>query len=84
MHIEQLVTMVNDIAAFFHGASEGPEGAARSVADHLRRYWEPRMRHQIITHYAAGAAGLSALARAGVALLAAAPAAPASNRESSG
>lgn len=74
MHIEQLVTMANDIANFFRGASD-PGAAARNVADHLRRYWDPRMRRQIITHYDAGGAGLSDLARDGVALLEQAPAA---------
>jgi formate dehydrogenase subunit delta len=69
MHIEQLVTMANDIAAFFHGAADRNE-AAQSVATHLRRYWDPRMRKQIIAHQQAGGAGLSELAQAGVVLLA--------------
>lgn len=69
MHIEQLVTMANDIANFFHGAGE-PDTAARSIADHLRRYWDPRMRKQMLAHYAGGGAGLSNLARAAVGLLA--------------
>jgi formate dehydrogenase subunit delta len=69
MHIEQLVTMANDIAAFFHGAADRNE-AAQSVATHLRRYWDPRMRKQIIAHLQTGGAGLSELAQTGVALLA--------------
>jgi formate dehydrogenase subunit delta len=69
MHIEQLVTMANDIAAFFHGAADRNE-AAQSVATHLRRYWDPRMRKQIIAHQQAGGTGLSELAQAGVTLLA--------------
>jgi len=68
MHIEQLVTMANDIANFFRGASE-PGLGARNVADHLRRFWDPRMRKQIIAHYHGGASGLSELAREGVGLL---------------
>ncbi len=76
MHIEQLVTMANDIANFFRGASD-PGAGARNVADHLRRFWDPRMRRQIIAHYDAGGKGLSDLAREGVALLAKAPAASA-------
>jgi formate dehydrogenase subunit delta len=83
MHIEQLVTMANDIAAFFHGASE-PDAAPRSIADHLRRFWDPRMRKQIIEYYHAGGSGLSELARAGVALLATAPSAPAGSSMESG
>jgi formate dehydrogenase subunit delta len=68
MHIEQLVTMANDIAAFFHGATEKAH-AAQGVATHLRRYWDPRMRKQIIAHQLADGAGLSELAQAGVQLL---------------
>jgi formate dehydrogenase subunit delta len=68
MHIEQLVTMANDIANFFRGASD-PGAGARNVADHLRRYWDPRMRKQIIAHFDAGGSGLSDLAREGVAQL---------------
>ena len=72
MHIEQLVTMANDIANFFRGASD-PGAAARNVADHLRRYWAPPMRKQIIAHFDAGGSGLSDLAREGVAQLERAP-----------
>lgn len=70
MHIERLVTMANDIAAFFHGAANQDE-AARSIALHLRNYWDPRMRKQIIEHVQGGADGLSELARRGVEMLAA-------------
>lgn len=72
MHIEQLVTMANDIANFFRGASD-PGAGARNVADHLRRYWDPRMRKQIIAHFDAGGSGLSDLAREGVEQLERAP-----------
>ena len=72
MHIEQLVTMANDIANFFRGASD-PGAEARNVADHLRRYWAPPMRQQIIAHFDAGGSGLSDLAREGVAQLERAP-----------
>ena len=39
--------MVNDIAAFFAG--EAGSGAPAAVANHLRRFWDPRMRTQIIS-----------------------------------
>jgi formate dehydrogenase subunit delta len=74
MHIEQLVTMANDIANFFRSGSD-PGAGPRNVADHLRRYWDPRMRKQMIAYYHTGGAGLSDLARAGIEVLAAAPAA---------
>ncbi|MGC3980061.1 MAG: formate dehydrogenase subunit delta [Steroidobacteraceae bacterium] len=68
MHIEQLITMANDIANFFQSATEEGE-AVQGVAVHLRRYWEPRMRKQIIEHDVAGGEGLNALARSAIALL---------------
>ncbi|MGB6451154.1 MAG: formate dehydrogenase subunit delta [Steroidobacteraceae bacterium] len=70
MNVDNLVKMANEIAAFF--ASESPaERAPRDVATHLKRYWEPRMRHAMFEHYLRGGAGLTDLARAGVAILAA-------------
>ncbi len=69
MHIERLVAMANDIAAFFQGAAD-PDEAMRSVAAHLRNFWDPRMRKQIIEHCRSGGAGLSDLARGAVNLLA--------------
>ncbi len=42
MKVEHLVTMANQIAAFF--ASQGThEDAVAGIADHLRRFWEHRM-----------------------------------------
>jgi formate dehydrogenase subunit delta len=73
MDIEHLVTMVNDIAAFFHKAADQDE-AARSVAAHLHRYWDPRMRKQIVAHEESGGAGLSELAREAVHILSEEPA----------
>lgn len=69
MQIEHLVTMANDIAAFFNKAADQGE-AAHSVATHLHRYWDPRMRRTIIEHAQSGGVGLSDLAREGVNILA--------------
>ena len=69
MRIDRLVAMANDIAAFF--ASEPDEvAAARGVAAHLERFWDPRMRQQIIAHHRHGGAGLTVVALAGVRRLA--------------
>jgi formate dehydrogenase subunit delta len=68
MNIEHLVTMANDIGAFFDaemGAKEAPQG----IALHISRYWDPRMRTQIIRHATGGGAGLSPSALAAVRLL---------------
>ena len=69
MNIERLVEMVNDIANFFHSEPDHAAAVA-GVAGHLRRYWEPRMRKQIIAHLDAGGHGLNDLGREGVQALA--------------
>ena len=70
MDTEHLVKMANQIAAFFV-AEATPEQAPLAVAGHIRKFWVPPMRARIIEHAAAGGAGLSDLAKAAVARLAA-------------
>ncbi|MGC8519638.1 MAG: formate dehydrogenase subunit delta [Steroidobacteraceae bacterium] len=77
MNIELLVKMANEISEFFAAESPPPQ-AAEDVAQHLRRFWEPRMRRQIIAYVrATSGAGLSELARRGIETLAAAEPEPA-------
>ena len=71
MDAHHLVAMVNEISAFFVG--EDPANAAANVANHLRRYWDPRMRKQILAHVGAGGEGLCEAARAGVELISTEP-----------
>ena len=69
MNIDLLIKMTNEIGAFFAGTAEAPE-AARAVANHLKRYWEPRMRAQMITYFEQrDGAGLTELAKTAVALM---------------
>ncbi len=68
MNVERLVQMANDIANFFAAEPDRAEAEA-GVAAHLKRFWDPSMRKRIAAHLAAGGAGLSDLARAGVARL---------------
>jgi formate dehydrogenase subunit delta len=70
MSPEKLTMMANQIGRFF--AHLGPERAPEEIADHLRKFWDPRMRREIIAHVAAGGGGLDPLAAAAVARLAAA------------
>lgn len=49
MDIHRLVKMANEIGTFFEGAEHHHEAVA-SIAAHLRNFWEPRMRAQIIEH----------------------------------
>lgn len=65
MNIEHLVSMANDIGDFFDGEM-GRKDAPQSIALHISRYWEPRMRSAIIKHAAGGGAGLSESALAAV------------------
>ncbi len=77
MNPERLVTMANDIANFFH-AEPDRNVAIDGIAGHLRKFWEPRMRQQIVAHLrTTGGAGLSELARAAVSKLASLDTAPA-------
>ena len=69
MNAERLVTMANDIAAFFAGESDD-SAAVTGIATHLTRYWEPRMRKQIVDYVQDGGRGLSPLAAEAVAKLA--------------
>ena len=69
MHVEQLTKMVNDIAAFFESES-GREKAIDDVASHMRRFWDPRMRREIVAHFAKGGDGLTEVSHAAVAKLA--------------
>jgi formate dehydrogenase subunit delta len=65
MNIQHLVTMANDISAFFDG-EVGVTEAPESVALHITRYWDPRMRSQIVAHATAGGLGLCPSALAAV------------------
>ena len=70
--MERLVSMANDIGAFWAAEPDKKE-AAKNVAGHLRRFWDPRMRREIVAHYREGGAGLDDLARSAIALLAEGP-----------
>lgn len=70
MDTENLVKMANNIGQFFNAEPE-TETAIAGVADHLKRFWELRMRLAIIRYYQSGGVGLSEIAHAAVARLAA-------------
>ncbi len=53
MDVDKLVRMANQIAAFF--ASEPDRRLATDgVAGHLARFWEPRMRRELLARFDAG------------------------------
>ena len=47
MSPDKLVKMANQIAAFFDAEPDHAVAVA-GVADHLKRFWEPRMRREIL------------------------------------
>ena len=67
MHIERLVEMINDIAA---NQVADPDNAVAIIAQHVKRFWDPRMRAQITAHVEQGGVGMASAARAAVGRLA--------------
>ncbi len=54
--LERLITMANQIGDFF--APYPPERAREGLRNHLRTYWDPRMRSALLAHIDAGGDGL--------------------------
>jgi len=64
MSPDKLVYMANQIGKFF--ASQGDAQAVAGIANHLEKFWDPRMRRAIAAHLEAGGAGLDPLVRRAV------------------
>jgi len=56
MSPDRLVYMANQIGTFFR--SQGADTAADGTAEHIRKFWDPRMRKAILAHLDAGGEGL--------------------------
>ncbi len=69
MQAEKLVRMVNQIAANFDYGPDKAKAVA-GVVDHLRRFWSPLMREEIVDHDDQGEVKLSDVAKQAVAQLA--------------
>ncbi len=54
--LKRLITMANQIGDFF--APYPPERAREGLRNHLRTYWDPRMRNALLAHIDAGGDGL--------------------------
>lgn len=59
MNVEKLIYMSNQIGAFFQ--AQGEAAAVAGIADHLAKFWDPRMRDAICAHVDAGGEGLKPL-----------------------
>lgn len=56
MSPDKLVYMANQIGTFFN--HQGDEEAVTAIAQHIKSFWDPRMRAAIFAHEKAGGAGL--------------------------
>jgi formate dehydrogenase subunit delta len=61
------VRMANDIAAQFRHLAD--DDAVEALAGHLRQFWEPRMRAQLLEALAADDSGMDPLVRQAAARL---------------
>ena len=68
MDIDHLVMMANDIGAYFAGYPSHDEAVA-AIEHHLRHFWEPRMRRDLVDYAARGGAGLKPLVREAIDLM---------------
>jgi formate dehydrogenase subunit delta len=67
MSHDRLIYMANQIGKFFQ--NQGPDKAVPGIAEHIRKFWDPRMRRAIFAHLDAGGAGLDPNVRDAVASL---------------
>jgi formate dehydrogenase subunit delta len=56
MSPDKLAYMANQIGKFFIG--QGHDKAVAGVAEHLTKFWDPRMRDTIVSYWEAGGAKL--------------------------
>jgi formate dehydrogenase subunit delta len=59
--------LANQIGKFFQ--SQGQDKAVPGIAEHIRKFWEPRMRIAILAHLEGGGAGLDPDVRDAIASL---------------
>jgi formate dehydrogenase subunit delta len=67
MSPDRLIYMANQIGKFFQSQGEGK--AVPGIAEHIRKFWDPRMRSAISAHLDAGGAGLDPAVRDAIATL---------------
>ena len=49
MDIHHLIKLANNIASFFESEPDRAKGV-QGVANHIKSFWEPRMRRQILAY----------------------------------
>jgi len=60
----KLVYMANQIGMFFK--AQDTETASAKIAEHIGKFWDPRMRDAILAHLEAGGAGLDPATRGAI------------------
>ncbi|MBX3520511.1 MAG: formate dehydrogenase subunit delta [Xanthobacteraceae bacterium] len=61
---DKLVYMANQIGKFFK--SQGEAKTVAGVSEHIKKFWDPRMRSQIYAHIDSGGAGLEPQVKAAI------------------
>ncbi|MCA1381720.1 formate dehydrogenase subunit delta [Bradyrhizobium sp. BRP23] len=56
MSPDRLIYMANQIGKFF--GSQGHDKAVPGIAEHIKKFWDPRMKRAVFAHLDAGGAGL--------------------------
>ncbi len=54
--LDRLVMMANQIGRFLRAAAPGATRVA-GIADHLEKFWDPRMKANIVAHWRAAGRG---------------------------
>ena len=50
MNAHKLITMANQIAAYFQSEPDRTAAVA-GTAGHIKKFWEPRMRRELLAHF---------------------------------
>lgn len=64
---DRLIYMANQIGKFFQ--NQGHDKAVPGIAEHIRKFWDPRMRTAILAHLDTGGVGLDPNVRDAIATL---------------
>ena len=67
MSPDRLIYMANQIGKFFN--SQGADKAIPGIAEHIKKFWDPRMKSAILAHLDKGGEGLEPSVRDAIATL---------------
>lgn len=65
MELHKLVRMANEIGGFFEQLPDREE-ATKLIATHIKNFWEPRLRREIIQYARGNGTDLTELVRAAI------------------